>query len=95
MDWHKDAVNSFAETDRVNIATVPDLHTKLYTASTASGSFALMSSANFTKRAHAGREIGLLVNSFMEGKRVFTTLDREAADIYRTPSRTLIKRAKF
>jgi hypothetical protein len=94
-EWHETAIQVLAETQRVNIATVPDLHTKLYTASTAAGSFALLGSANFTQRAHVGREIGLLVNSFMGGKRLFSTLDREAADIYRTPSRTLIKQARF
>ena len=82
-------------TNRANIATVPELHAKLYSASTPEGAFALVGSANFTKTSGENREIGLLVSSFMEGKQVVKALDREASEVYRTPSRTLIHRAQF
>jgi hypothetical protein len=93
--WHKDAVNALAATGRANIAVVPDLHTKLYIASTAASSFALVGSANFTQQSAQNFEIGLLAHSYMEGRQVVSALDREAADIYRTPGRKLIHRAHF
>jgi hypothetical protein len=93
--WHKDAIGAFAATGRANIAIVPDLHAKLYVASTAAGSFALVGSANFTQQSIDNFEIGLLAHSYMEGKQVVSALDREAADIYRTPGRKLIHRARF
>jgi hypothetical protein len=93
--WHQDAIDAFAATGRANIAIVPDLHAKLYIASTAAGSFALIGSANFTQQSSENFEIGLLAQSYMEGKQVVSALDREAADIYRTPGRKLIHRARF
>ena len=93
--WHGDAINALAATGRANIATVPDLHAKLYIASTAADSFALVGSANFTQQSSDNFEIGLLAHSYMEGRQVVTALDREAADIYRTPGRKLIHRARF
>ncbi len=93
--WHSDAVDAFAATGRANIALVPELHTKLFTASTADRSFALIGSANFTQNSANNLEIGLLAHSYMDGKQVVSALDREAAEIYRTPGRKLIHRARF
>jgi hypothetical protein len=93
--WHKEAIDTFAATGRANIAVIPDLHAKLFTASTAASSFALVGSSNFTQNSSQNLEIGLLAHSYMEGKQVVAALDREAADIYRTPGRKLIHRAHF
>ena len=91
--WHTRAIETFAATGRANVAFIGDLHAKLFTASTATSSFALVGSANFTQNSIENMEIGLLVHSYMEGKKVVTALDREAVDIYRTPGRKLIYRA--
>lgn len=93
--WHQEAIDAFASTGRANIALVADLHSKLYVASTAAGSFALVGSANFTQQSAENLEIGLLVQSYMEGKKIVSALDREAAEIYRIPGRKLIQRAQF
>jgi hypothetical protein len=95
VDWHKKAIDALAATERANIALVPDLHAKLYIASTAASSFALLSSANFTQQSADNFEIGLLAHSYMEGKKVASALDREAVGIYRTTGRELIHRARF
>lgn len=94
-DWHEDAIRLLGETTRANIALVPNLHAKLYTAHTASGSFAMLGSANFTQQGLINRELGLLVNGFGQGRRVVSDLNYEAAQIYRIPDRRLVYRAAF
>lgn len=94
-DWHYRAIERIAATRRANIALVPDLHVKLYTAHTNAGEFALLGSANFTKQSLLNREIGVLVNSYADGKRVVSELNQEAAQIYRSPTRHLIHQAEF
>jgi hypothetical protein len=93
--WHEAAVARFAETGRANVAFVPDLHVKLYTALTNQGAFAMLGSANFTQQSLSNREIGLLVNAYLEGKRVVKDLNYEASQIYRMPGRTLAHKANF
>lgn len=93
--WHATAVARLAETRRANIAYVPDLHVKLYTALTNQGAFAMLGSANFTQQSLINREIGLLVNAYLEGKRVVKDLNSEASQIYRMPGRTLAYQADF
>jgi hypothetical protein len=94
-DWHERALQRLGETGRANVALVPDLHVKLFTARTDTGTFAMLGSANFTQQSLSNREIGVLVNGYSEGKRVVRQLDEEAAQIYRTPGRQLIYRASF
>jgi hypothetical protein len=55
----------------------------------------MVASANFTQNSLLNREIGLLVNSYLEGKAVVRQLTLEASDIYRLPERTLVHRADF
>ncbi len=94
-EWHARALERLGHTKRANIALVPDLHVKLYTARTNVGAFAMLGSANFTQQSLINREIGILVNAYSGGKRIFSQLDYEAAQIYRTPGRQLIYRAAF
>jgi hypothetical protein len=93
--WHEAAVARFADTGRVNVAYVADLHVKLYTALTNQGAFAMLGSANFTQQSLMNREIGLLVNAYLEGKRVVRDLNYEASQIYRMPGRKLAHKADF
>jgi hypothetical protein len=93
--WHKRAVELLGNTRRANIALVPDLHVKLYTAHTDEGAFAMLGSANFTQQSLTNREIGVLVSAYSDGKRVFSQLDYEAAQIYRSPGRRLIYQSAF
>jgi hypothetical protein len=93
--WHEAAVARLAETGRVNVAFVPDLHVKLYTALTSQGAFAMLGSANFTQQSLSNREIGLLVNAYLDGKRVVKDLNYEASQIYRMPGRKLAYKADF
>jgi hypothetical protein len=94
-DWHEAALARLGATGRANVALVPDLHTKLYTAETHSGSFALLGSANFTQQALANIELGLLVNAYADGRHVVTQLHNEAAQLYRLPQRRVIYHASF
>jgi hypothetical protein len=94
-EWHKRELERLGETGRANIALVPGLHIKLYTALTTHGSFAMLGSANFTQQALMNREIGLLVNSYGDGRRLVSELNHEAATIYRFPERRLLYRASF
>jgi hypothetical protein len=94
-EWHIRAVERLAATGRVNVALVPELHIKLYTAMTTRGSFAMLGSANFTQQALVSREIGLLVNSYSDGKKLVSELHYEAAQIYRLPERKLLYRASL
>jgi hypothetical protein len=95
-DWHKEAVDLLAATGRANIAFLPDLHVKLYAAQTATGSFAMMGSANFTQAALSQNvEIGVRVTGYAAGKRIVTKLEHEAANIYRAPGRQLVARSRF
>ena len=93
--WHAKALERLGHTGRANVAIVPDLHAKLYIASTSVGAFAMLGSANFTQQSLTNREIGILVNAYSDGKRVVSQLDREAALIYRMPGRKLIYKAAF
>jgi hypothetical protein len=94
-EWHQAAIQRLGETGRANVALVPDLHAKLYTARTDSGSFALLASANFTQKSLGNRELGMLVNAFSTGRSVVKKLDHEAAEIYRSPGRRLLFRAQI
>lgn len=94
-EWHERAVKRIGETGRANVVLVPDLHTKLYTAVTNYGSFALLGSANFTQQALINREIGLLITSYSDGRQLVSQLNYEAAQIYRLPERNQIYRASF
>ena len=93
--WHAEAIESLGNSGRVNVALVPELHVKLFTALTAEGSLAMLGSANFTGQSLTNREIGVLVNSYAEGKRVIARLNREASEIYRLPGRELTYKASF
>jgi Putative DNA-binding domain len=93
--WHHQALERLGDTGRANVALVPDLHVKLFTARTDTGTFAMLGSANFTQQSLSNREIGVLVTGYSDGKRVVRQLDEEAAQIYRTPGRRLIYRASF
>jgi hypothetical protein len=93
--WHEIAIARLADTGRANIAFVSDLHVKLYTAVTSQGAFAMLGSANFTQQSLTNREIGLLVNAYLEGKGVVRELDLEASQIYRMPGRILAHKADF
>ncbi len=94
-DWHKQAIKRLGETERVNVALVPQLHVKLYTASTAHGSFAMIGSANFTQQSLTNHEIAVLINSYADGRRVVSDLQYEASQLYRLPGRTLLYQASF
>jgi hypothetical protein len=94
-EWHRLALQRLAESGRANIATVQGLHIKLFTAVTSRGSFAMLGSANFTQQALANREIGLLITSFGDGRRLVAELHHEAANIYRLPDRRLVHQASF
>jgi Putative DNA-binding domain len=94
-DWHERAINRLGETGRVNIALVPQLHVKLYTALTAHGSFAMIGSANFTQQSLANREIAVLINSYADGRRVVSDLQYEASQLYRLNGRKLLYQASF
>lgn len=95
QDWHSQAIALLGESTRANIVLVPDLHVKLYTATTDVGSFAMLGSANFTQQSLINREIGVLINGYAEGRSVVSELHHEAAQIYRSPSRRLIYQAAF
>jgi len=93
--WHDSAIKQLASTGKANIALVPYLHTKLYCADTAQGSFALVGSANFTEKSLKGREIGVLIRESGQGREIVRTLTHEAADIYRSPSRKVFCKRKL
>jgi hypothetical protein len=93
--WHVRALERLEETGRANIALLPDLHVKLFTAHTTDSTFALLGSANLTQQSLVNREIGVLVNSYGDGRQVVKELDYEAAQIYRSPGRSLKAKAAF
>ncbi|MGC4109613.1 MAG: putative DNA binding domain-containing protein [Nocardioides sp.] len=88
--WHAAAIDKLKESGCANIVFVPNLHAKLFTAETASTSFAMLGSANMTQRSMLNHELGLMVSSFGEGHRFVRELGREAATIYRLPGRTQV-----
>jgi hypothetical protein len=94
-EWHQTALARLGATGRVNVALVPELHIKLYTALTSYGSFAMLGSANFTQQALINPEIGLLINSYSDGRKLVSELNYEAAQIYRLRERELLYRASF
>jgi hypothetical protein len=93
--WHARAVQRLADSGRANIAFLPELHVKLFTAQTLQSSFAMLGSANFTTQSLVNREIGVLVSAAGDGKALFRDLDYEAAEIYRHPDRQLICKARL
>jgi hypothetical protein len=92
-DWHHRAISMLAETGRANIAFVPQLHVKLFTAQTAQSSFAMMGSANFTRQSLKNRELGILISGTGDGIELVRNLNYEASEIYRHPDRKLMCRA--
>jgi hypothetical protein len=94
-DWHRRAIQRLADSGRANIALVPELHVKLFTAQTAQSSFAMFGSANFTAQSLINREIGVLVSASGDGKALVRDLDYEAAELYRHPGRQLICQAQL
>ena len=94
--WHTEAIERLASTRRANIALLPNLHTKLYAARTATGAFAMLGSANFTQASmDTNLELGVRVDGYAGGTKVVSDLEYEAATIYRTPERNLVCRATF
>ncbi len=93
--WHQEAIDRIAATQRANIALLPHLHVKLFTAQTAASSFAMLGSANFTTRSLTNREIGVLVSATGDGKALVRDLEYEAAEIYRDPNRKLMCKARL
>jgi hypothetical protein len=87
-DWHENALQIIESTQRANIVLVPELHTKLYCASTAEAEFALFGSPNLTQKSLQNIEIGLFVRGSGQGRQFVRDLIHEAAEIYRTPGRT-------
>jgi hypothetical protein len=87
--WHEAVLETLEQTRRANIAIVPELHTKLYCASTAQAEFALLGSANFTQKSLSNIELGVFVNGIGGGRRLVRDLIYEAAQIYRSPTRTV------
>jgi len=94
-EWHRRAVQRLADSGRANIALLPDLHVKLFTAQTLQSSFAMFGSANFTTKSLVNREIGVLVSASGDGKALVRDLGYEAAEIYRAPGRQLICKARL
>jgi hypothetical protein len=95
QQWHRDAVTRLADSGRANIAYLPDLHVKLFTAQTTQSSFAMLGSANFTSRSLLNRELGVLATSVGEGRLVVDQLEREAISIYRNEARTIVSQVRF
>jgi hypothetical protein len=93
--WHRSAVECIAQTGQANVVLVPSLHTKLYCADTAQGSFALLGSANLTMQSLTNREIGVLIRSAGAGKQLVKNLFNEAADIYRSQDRRLVAQRRM
>jgi hypothetical protein len=93
--WHENALCILEASQRANIVLVPDLHTKLYCASTAQADFALFGSANFTQQSFDNIELGVFVSSVGPGKRLVRELIYEAGSIYRSPGRTQRSTRKF
>lgn len=94
-EWHDRAIRRLADSGRANIALLPELHVKLFTAQTLQSSFAMLGSANFTTRSLVNREIGVLVSASGDGTALFRDLHYEAAEIYRHPDRELICQAQL
>ena len=84
-EWHRAAIEYLGATGRANVALVPGLHAKLFAAETDEGAFVFLGSANFTQQSLSNRELGLLVNAYMDGRSVVRNLTLEASQIYRTP----------
>jgi hypothetical protein len=55
----------------------------------------MLGSANFTQQGLSNQEIGLLVNSYADGKKLVSELHYEAAQMYRLPERHLAYRASL
>jgi len=94
-EWHERAVRRLADSGRANIAFLPELHVKLFTAQTLQSSFAMIGSANFTTKSLTNKEIGVLVSASGDGRALVRDLDYEAAQIYRHPGRQLICKAQL
>jgi hypothetical protein len=87
-DWHEKALRILENSRRANIVLVPDLHTKLYCASTAEADFALFGSPNLTQQSLQNIELGVFVSGTSAGRMLVRDLIYEAAMIYRSPGRT-------
>jgi len=94
-DWHRVALTQLIDTRVANVVLVPSLHTKLYYADTAQGSFALIGSANFTQRSLDNREIAVMIRGVSGGAKIVRALSYEAAMIYRFPGATPISRKQL
>lgn len=94
-EWHRRAIERLADSGRANIALLPELHVKLFTAQTLQSSFAMIGSANFTTKSLKNREIGVLVSGAGDGRALVRDLNYEAADIYRHPNRNLVSQARL
>jgi hypothetical protein len=86
-EWHESAIQTLEESRRANIVLLPNLHTKLYCASTAEAEFALFGSPNLTQSSLANIELGLFVTGAGPGRAFVRELMLEAAQIYRSPGR--------
>lgn len=94
-EWHEKAIEAFGEGKRSNVALLPELHMKLFVAVTTQATFAMLGSANFTAQSFANREIGVLVTGTGQGMPVVRQLKYEAAQVYRSKSRSLVHKAEF
>jgi hypothetical protein len=94
-EWHERALQILESSRRANIVLVPDLHTKLYCASTAEADFALFGSANLTQKSLQNLELGLFVNGAVEGRRFVKDLIYEAVMLYRSPGRMIRATQQF
>jgi hypothetical protein len=94
-EWHHRAIRRLVDSGRANIALLPELHVKLFTAQTVQSSFAMLGSANFTTKSLINREIGVLVSASGDGAALFRELHYEAAQIYRHPDRELLCQARL
>ena len=84
-----------AASGMASIVLLPSLHTKLYCAYTARGAFALLASANLTASSLANQEIGLVIREIGAGRSLFRRLAAEAADVYRSPGRSVYCERRF
>ena len=88
-DWHLEAVNRLARTNRASIALFPGLHTKLFCAETTTASIAMFGSANMTSRAIDNIEFGAVILGQGTGEPICRRLFHHAAELYRLKNRKL------
>jgi hypothetical protein len=90
--WHSAALERIRLSGVANIKLLPELHTKLFYADTAQGSFAMLGSANLTQRSLQNREIGVLIRDAGAGAKIVRQLSYEASSIYHIAGSTRIGR---